>query len=865
MAYLNTHTRTSSATKNDLFAPSGRAPTLFGVFVGFIKDVADVQKNGRLRVWIPEFGSAPDNIDGWIIVNYCSPFAGATNVETISTTDFKSFEGTQTSYGMWMVPPDINNQVLVMFINGDPGRGIWIGSLYNQFMNNMVPGMASDTNNHQYPGKNIPVAEYNKNNTANTDPDQATSPYQATKFKGLGNQGLINDTFRGVTGSSARRESPSKVFGILTPGPVVTKGTSADKIRRKGGSSFIMDDAEGSEYVQLATKSGAQIHINETNGFVYMINRDGTSWVEMDQNGNISIFGAKNISMRAQRDFNIRADRNINIEAGQNIFMKAAKDTKEKTTDFTFDVNNIPRPSTIPEWSYVGEGKGDGGNIVMQALHNWQSTTQKGAFLTVVENNMDIKIGNTLNVTTVNGEQNFSSKKGVKITTDASLDVAATGNIRVGSNGSINVVGKTGIIVCSSADMSIKAAGTIHEAAGTNILLETGIFGVTAVTQFSSNVDITGTLSVKGPARLVAEYAKISAALGPVSAQSATPPPPSNPAAAQAALSAAPARPAEVKPLNNKLNILATWADATPEDDWTYFSTSVSYKTGDIVRYDGANGVPAYYKSTANQPKGPFVPAKWNGVKLKTSSKFKRNSQSVRTIVSGFPTYEPCPEHEQFNAAAVSNSQPSLTLDDNTYQGSAGPGNPASTTPPPAVDPGKDNTSIKSDPPADSQLSKDINTAALRCQLIIHEGLKNKSYNDTKGLVTGGIGHLMRSNEAVKYPVGTPISNDQIEAWYDEDSASAMKIAQSVLGDTWNVLSDVRKRAVTDLAFNLGKAGLSKFSKFLSAMKTGDYNRAGAELKDSAWYGQVAKRGPNIIAMIVQNVDPTGCNVKFPG
>ena len=124
MGYLNTSTRTTKSTSTDNFQAAGRSTSLFGVFLGFIKEATDVQRNGRLRVWIPEFGSAPENEDGWTIVNYCSPFAGATNVNTISDTDTHSFDQTQTSYGMWMIPPDVGNEVLVMFINGDSSRGI---------------------------------------------------------------------------------------------------------------------------------------------------------------------------------------------------------------------------------------------------------------------------------------------------------------------------------------------------------------------------------------------------------------------------------------------------------------------------------------------------------------------------------------------------------------------------------------------------------------------------------------------------------------------------------------------------------------------------------------------------------------------
>lgn len=811
MAYLDTTAKTTKTPRNDQFQQLGRSNSLFGMFLGFVKRADDVQRNGRLQVWIPELGSAPEEDNSWVTVNYCSPFAGATNVDTISKGDIQQFEGTQTSYGMWMVPPDINNEVLVMFINGDPSKGIWIGCLYNQFMNNMVPGMASSTHNYQYPGKNIPVAEYNKWDKKVTQPDRAIKPYQATKFKGLGNQGLITDTRRGVTDSSARRESPSQVFGIVTPGPVITKDTDDNKIRRKGGSSFIMDDAENSEYVQLTTKSGAQININETNGFVYLINRDGTSWVQMDQKGNIDIFGAGDISMRAQRDINFRADRNINIEAGQNIFVKAAKDTVESTTTFTYDVNNIPKATTIPVWKYVGEGKGTGGNIVTQALNNWHSTTQKNAFLTVIESNMDVKIGNALSVTTQNGGQDFNSKQGVKITSAGAVDVAATGNIRVGSKGSISVVGTAGIIMCTDTNIDLKANGSIQQAAVNAILLHSTNLGVTTIGDalFSNNVGIAGDITVAGAGNVYAECAKKADTIAPGAPFTSNPPADANPAQSEAAMSANTARPAEIKPLNKKLNILATWADPL--------------------------------------------------------SKFKRNVEQVLTTTSRFPTYEPCPEHAAFSTSSVNTYVPITEPDTRTYEGSGAKGNNATVPPAPAVNPGTDNTMIKPDPVTDSNISKDINIGALRCQLIIHEGFKDKSYDDSLGLRTGGIGHLMRSNELSSYPLGTPISAEQIETWYKQDSASAIVIAQSLFSKVWGDLSDVRKRALTDLAYNLGKSRLAKFVNFIAAMNALNFDKAGIALKDSVWFTQVGRRGPNIIAMIVQNVDPNGCDKKFPG
>jgi len=755
MSYLDTNTRTTKPTSNDKFNPMGRFPAHFGVFVGFVKDAADVQKNGRLRVWIPEFGSAPHDEQGWVTANYCSPFAGATNVETISKTDLENFDKTQTSYGMWMIPPDINNQVLVMFIGGDPARGIWIGSLFNQFMNNMVPGMASNVSSWQYPGKQVPIAEYNKWDKKVVQPDRAFKPYEKTKFKGLGNQGLITDEGRGITTSSARREAPSNVFGILTPGPVVDTTAPPGDIRRKGGSSFIMDDGTGTEYVQLTTKSGAQIRLDESNGFVYLINRDGTAWVQMDQKGNIDIFGATSISMRAQKDINLRADGNVNIEAGQNIFMKAAKDTKTSTTSFTYDINNVPKPSTIPYYKFVGEGAGEGGNIVMQALNDTHTKVKNNSYITIGKN-FELKVTGTIDIS-ADGEYNLTAPS-----------IKNVGAVKI--RGTLDVTGATTL------------GSTLGVKAGVN----------------ASSLSLSGNITA---GTIVGTFPGLRSGPGATTGGPGTAGPSVN-------IPTPPAvTPAEVKQLVEKINILATWSD--PE------------------------------------------------------SKFKRNAESVQTTVSVLPTYEPCPEHETFKFSSIAGYSPAQTEGAKTYEGSGGGG--ATTSPPTNTDPGANNKELPPTPATESAVSKDFNMAAYECQLKIHEGVKYVSYNDSLGLPTAGIGHLLRTNEISQYPVPTPVTPAQVSAWFQLDAPISISGAQRLLGvDTWGGLSDIRKRACADLCYNMGERRLSKFVRFIAAMKAGNYDLAGQSLRESIWFTQVGLRGPKIIAMIVQNIDPNGCDKKFP-
>ena len=858
MAYLNTNTRTASATKNDKIQPPGRVPMYTGVYLGFVKKNDDVQRNGRLSIWIPELGSAPDNPDGWVLASYCSPFAGSTNVKSISKTNIEAFDTTQTSYGFWMVPPDLNNQVLVMFINGDSSRPIWIGCFYGEYANEMIPGMASNSKNWQYPGKQIPVAEYNRWDTSVTNPDRAFKPYEKVKFKGVGNQGLIKDRARGTTTSSARREAPSNVYGILTPGPPIDPDVPQENIRRKGGSSLVMDDGIGTEYVQLATKTGAQIRIDETNGFVYLINRDGTAWIEMDKDGNIDIFGAKNISMRSQRDFNIRADRNVNIEAGQNVFIKAAKDTIESTTTFTYDVNNIPQTTTIPYWQYVGEKNGSGGNIVFQALDQMHSTTENDVMFTSKQGNINFASKNSFLVTTEEGSQNFNSKAGILLTTEGSLDLSTNGNIRASSNGTVSLTGIGDTIICTNSNLSLNAAGQIIVTSGdktsmdaTSVEIGTVVKVPTIEAQLSKSV-ATETNSIKSNTIAYDGQPLDSGYSG-----GATPPDPSAPISGQSPMAASPAQAAEIKAMVEKVNILATWAQTLSYPEW---QRNTTYKTGDIVTYAQV----LYISKKGSPPSNTFEQTYWE--LFIPEDKFKRNSQSIETTVTRLPTYEPCPEHVQFSYADISGYTPKQTEADATYNGSGGAGNNNTQQPPDAITPGSNNTQIPPESPSDNTVTKDFNLDAFKCQLSIHEGYKTRTYKDTNNLLTNGIGHLLRApTETEKYPLGAEASPAQIQVWYEQDSTTAIKGAQRLLGiDVWGELSGIRKRACADLCYNLGESGLSKFKNFLSSMKSGNFDLAGNSLINSQWYKQVGRRGPNIVTMIVQDVDPLGCDKKFP-
>jgi hypothetical protein len=297
-----------------------------GIFVGFVKGNADPQKMGRLAVYIPELGGDPDDPKTWFTVGYASPFAGATDLEqnADSGSQMTEMAGTQKSYGWWGVPPDLNNQVLVCFVNGDTARGYWFACLFQQFMNHMIPALGLNRSTKpEVNAKNLPpVCEYNRKDTSQNVWDP-TRPIFEPLYEGLRQQGLFTDPERGPATTGARRESPSKCFGLLSP----------------RGNSIHIDDMEDNEFIRLRTRSGVQILIHETTGYIYFISKKGDSWMEISDEG-IDMYTKRSINMRAEENINMHADINVLKHGAGAIHTRGGNHTHASESDSATEVKN---------------------------------------------------------------------------------------------------------------------------------------------------------------------------------------------------------------------------------------------------------------------------------------------------------------------------------------------------------------------------------------------------------------------------------------------------------------------------------------------------------------------------------------------
>jgi hypothetical protein len=337
-----------------------------GPYVATVKTVTDPLRMGRLGVNIPALSyTTKPNSSSIIWCQYLSPFYGAKSIEAVDKKDPYSYQSTQHSYGMWAVPPDIDTEVLVIFAKGDrtANTAFWIGCVQKPLVNQQIPGYGSSDNTEYNASDNreraigrnagaeglntygtdfIPAGEKNqlayKSGETLSNVQQWRYPINDVLADQLMFQGLIQDNVRGTTSSSARRESPSQVFGISTPGRVRTDskqpniGLDNSPVRtdRNPGHSFVMDDGatDGTnQLTRLRTASGHQLLMHDTDGIVYIANGSGNAWIEMNRDGKIDLFsGVGGINIRTQGDFNLHSDANINMHAAGSIRMSAETD-----------------------------------------------------------------------------------------------------------------------------------------------------------------------------------------------------------------------------------------------------------------------------------------------------------------------------------------------------------------------------------------------------------------------------------------------------------------------------------------------------------------------------------------------------------
>ena len=128
-----------------------------------------------------------------------------------------------------------------------------------------------------------------------------------------------------------------------------------------------------------------------------------------------------------------------------------------------------------------------------------------------------------------------------------------------------------------------------------------------------------------------------------------------------------------------------------------------------------------------------------------------------------------------------------------------------------------------------------------------HEGVRNTVYLDSLGIETIGVGRNLKevglSDDEIDYLLVNDVNRCKAEAkqfdWYEE-------------------LDTVRREAILNLLFNLGRPRFMGFKKAIAALADHDYSLSADEFYDSRWRTQVGQRAEDICHMIRTGTYPDG-------
>lgn len=171
-------------------------------------------------------------------------------------------------------------------------------------------------------------------------------------------------------------------------------------------------------------------------------------------------------------------------------------------------------------------------------------------------------------------------------------------------------------------------------------------------------------------------------------------------------------------------------------------------------------------------------------------------------------------------------------------------------------------TSVQSPVQAPGLLKQDPNEEMrqtfrkkIQDHLVLREGNKEKSYLDSLGKLTAGIGHLLSPEEAKLYPEGTVIPEEIRNNWFEADSAKATKAAYD---QAQEIQAPSLIPALTSVNFQLGTAWTEKFPTAYEHLKNGNYESAIQEIENTSegsgklsdWNKQTPVRVKDFVASI---------------
>lgn len=125
------------------------------------------------------------------------------------------------------------------------------------------------------------------------------------------------------------------------------------------------------------------------------------------------------------------------------------------------------------------------------------------------------------------------------------------------------------------------------------------------------------------------------------------------------------------------------------------------------------------------------------------------------------------------------------------------------------------------------------------------EGLRLKPYRCPAGKLTIGYGRNLEDKGIEEAEADSLLIDDLVDAY---EIARTLVVYQKDLPDSVKLSQiSIWQQIVIDMAFNLGKAKLAKFEKFLKALAEYRFDDAIVEMVDSQWFSQVGNRAKLLV------------------
>lgn len=279
----------------------------FNITLGEVISTSDPSQNGRIKVYCPTIDPIDYDIESLPWASFASFLGGSVRDITCGPNEAKS-NGT-TAYGWWGLPKK-GSMVLVFSLNGDPNVRYFAFSIFDNQGNRSLPGGRNSDGNKLGPF---------------TDEHKLKPYHDNLKEAGL-DSGNMFLTRGGYERQVAQHKTEKDGVDGYSKNPSVKDGSLESQtfsFTTPGGHFLSFQDSPDFCRVRLKTTTGKQILLDDTNERIYISTSKGNSWLEMDDDGRIYIYAAKDLSISTDGNMNLNADKSIYIAAKEHINMNA--------------------------------------------------------------------------------------------------------------------------------------------------------------------------------------------------------------------------------------------------------------------------------------------------------------------------------------------------------------------------------------------------------------------------------------------------------------------------------------------------------------------------------------------------------------